>query len=152
MPSALYGLAKSTTPAAETTPAFLSTNGTVVFTNNVCQLELREVHQIGLASVIIMTLDHLVFSNNYCWVDAGLFGVLVDAFLLADSLQVTSNRFQEGLLSVLLSGWTVGVFNITSQNISTYCLIVDGKHPIDNNNLMMFPNLDKAYCLRLIGQ
>jgi hypothetical protein len=78
--------------------------------------------------------------------------VLVDAFLLAASLQVTSNRFQEGLLSVLLSGWTIGVFNITSQNISTYCLIVEGKNPIDNNNLMMIPGLEKAFCQRLIGQ
>jgi len=152
LPSNLYAASKSANLTAEATPRFLSSNGAVVFTNNVCQLELREVHQIGLASVIILTLDHLVFSNNYCWVDAGLFGVLVDAFLLADSLQVTSNRFQEGLFSVLLSGWTIGVFNITSQNISTYCLIVEGKHPIDNNNLMMFPGLEKAYCQRLIGQ
>jgi hypothetical protein len=152
MPSALYGSATGATPAAVNTPAFLSSNGAVVFTNNVCQLELREVHQIGLASVIILTLDHLVFSNNYCWVDAGLFGVLVDAFLLASSLQVTSNRFQEGLLSVLLSGWTIGVFNITSQNISTYCLSVESPNPINNNNLMMFPGLEQAFCQRLIGQ
>jgi hypothetical protein len=152
LPSALYAAATSATPSAVNTPNFLSSNGAVVFTNNVCQLELREVHQIGLASVIILTLDHLVFSNNYCWVDAGLFGVLVDAFLLAASLQVTSNRFQEGLLSVLLSGWTVGVFNITSQNISTYCLSVESNNPINNNNLMMFPGLEQAFCQRLIGQ
>ena len=150
LPSKLYSHATSANPTAETTPRFLSTNGTVVFTNNICQLELREVHQIGLASVIVMTLDHLIFSNNHCWVDAGLFGVLIDAFLLADSLQVTSNRFQEGLYSVLLSGLTAGVFNITSQNISTYCLIVDGKHKLDNNNLMMFPGFTDDYCKRLL--
>ena len=74
-----------------------------------------------------MTLDDLIFGNNQCWVDALPLTAALDAFLLAGSLQATSNRFQEAAgFPVGASGFTIGALNITGQNISTYCLFATG--------------------------
>ena len=74
-----------------------------------------------------MTLDDLIFGNNQCWVDALPLMAALDAFLLAGSLQATSNRFQEAAgFPVLASGFTIGALNITGHNISTYCLFATG--------------------------
>jgi hypothetical protein len=71
----------------------------------------------------IFSLDHLIFSNNHCWLDgAGAFTVPLDALLVALSLQVCGNRFQESFFSVYWSGLTYGVSNITALNMATYCL------------------------------
>ena len=97
--------------------------GTVLFTNNVCQLE-KVTGQFALASVMILSLDQIVFSNNQCWVD-GAFAALVDAVLLAATVQVTGNRFQESLvpLAAAVSGVTLGLMSVTADNISTLCLL-----------------------------
>ncbi len=107
-----------------------STCGAVLFANNICQLEARASGATGLASVEILTLDHLIFSNNHCWLDgrpgpAGAVApgtAITDAFLIAGSLQVCGNRFQESPGAALISGYTLGQLNVTTQNISTYCL------------------------------
>ena len=102
-----------------------SSSGAVHFTNNICQLESRASRIKGMISVAILSLDHLTFTNNHCWLDGPLTAAM-DAFLLAGSLHVTSNRFQEAAGSVLISGVTFGLSNITTQNISTYCLLAGG--------------------------
>jgi hypothetical protein len=79
----------------------------------------------GMISVAILSLDHLTFANNHCWLDGPLTAAM-DAFLLSGSLHVTANRFQEAAGSVLISGVTFGLSNITTENISTYCLLADG--------------------------
>jgi hypothetical protein len=105
-----------------------ASDGAVLFTNNVCQLEARVDGQLGATSVMILSLDHILFANNACWIDsnpgnATLPGcAMLDALLLAVTLQVCNNRFQEALASVLASGLTAGFLNVTSQNLSTYCL------------------------------
>jgi hypothetical protein len=86
---------------------------------------------------LILTLDHLIFSNNHCWFDASRYTALFDAVLLAGSLNVIGNRFQEKPGSVLFSGITAGVTNITGQNISTFCLLVLGALAMTNNNIAL---------------
>jgi hypothetical protein len=116
--------------------------GAVIFTNNTCQLEARQSHQTCYASVIIGTLDDLIFGNNECWLDGRPSTAIFDALLVAGSVQATSNRFQEATgFPVLASGFTVGALNITSQNISTYCLFATGtlQPAIHNNNLSLMP-------------
>ena len=116
--------------------------GAVIFTNNTCQLEARLSHQRCTASVMIFALDDLVFGHNECWVDGQPGTAVVDALLAAGSLQVTGNRFQEAAgFAVAASGFTMGALNITSQNISTYCLFATGtlQPAIANNNLSLFP-------------
>jgi hypothetical protein len=119
-----------------------TSNGAVTFTDNLCQLEGRVTRPHSFSSVTIVTLDDLIFGNNQCWVDAFPFSAVLDAFLLAGFLQVTSNRFQEAAgLAVLASGFTIGGLNITGQNISTYCLFATGlpggQPALSTNNLSL---------------
>jgi hypothetical protein len=79
----------------------------------------------GRISAAILSLDHLTFANNHCWLDGPLTAAM-DAFLLAGSLHVTASRCQEAAGSVLISAVTFGLSNITPQNISTYCLLAGG--------------------------
>jgi Family of unknown function (DUF6519)/Right handed beta helix region len=116
--------------------------GAVIFTNNTCQLEARQSQQQCFASVLILALDDLIFGHNECWLDGPPLTAVFDALLGAGSLQVTSNRFQESVkFPVLASGFTLGALNITSQNISTYCLFATGtlQPAIANNNLSLIP-------------
>ncbi len=104
-----------------------TSNGAITFTDNMCQLEARVSQPRSFSSITIMTLDDLIFGNNQCWVDALPLMAALDAFLLAGSLQATSNRFQEAAgFPVLASGFTIGALNITGHNISTYCLFATG--------------------------
>jgi len=100
-----------------------ASSGTVMFTNNICQLESRASGVRGFCSVAIVCLDTVLFANNQLWIDAPSFSVFVDGLLFGITVQATSNRFQEAsLFPVFYSGATIGLWNITSQNISTYCL------------------------------
>jgi hypothetical protein len=124
-------------------------SGVVLFTNNLCHLETRFSGRQCFASVVLLSLDDLIFGHNQCWLDGPTATAFLDAFLIANSVEVTSNRFQEASNSpVLVSGLTVGALNITSQNISTYCLLATGtlQPAIDNNNLS-FINVE--ICSRL---
>ena len=126
-------------------PFAASSNGTVLFTDNICQLEARADRQRSITSLTIISTDHLIFANNQCWIDTATFDAIVDAMLIAGTLNVTGNRFQESPISVFLSGLTAGVVNITSQNISTFCLLVEGAMKIHQPNLALIeffsPNL-----------
>lgn len=141
--------------AAYASPFAPSANGTVLFTNNICQLEARADRQRSLSSLFILTLDHLIFSNNHCWLDTARYDSFLDAFLFAASLNVTSNRFQESPISVLFSGLTFGSLNITSQNISTFCLIVQAPTTglkVDSANLAFIDAVVPGFCAALNKQ
>ncbi|WP_429291480.1 DUF6519 domain-containing protein [Paraburkholderia sp. CI3] len=116
-----------------------SSNGTVLFSDNICQLEARASREPSVTSIAIMSVDHLNFTGNHSWVDAVATDAFFDAVLVAGSVNVTNNRFQESPQSVVVSGLTAGVVNITSQNISTFCLVVDGTpgFTINQSNLAL---------------
>ncbi len=99
-----------------------NSNGTILFTNNICQLTANVSQIQGAASVVILTLDHLNFSGNELWINGGERTALEDACLAGITLQTTSNRFQEALNSVKYSGSTFALANTTANNIATYCL------------------------------
>lgn len=121
--------------------------GTVLFSNNLCQLEAAASGLREYASVMIHAADHLIFSNNHCWIDASPKSKLfVDAMLFGRSLNVIGNRFQEAREALKFSGITSGRYNITGENISTYCLIVLGASHLDNNNLSLYGT--RATCKR----
>ncbi|MFZ0420291.1 MAG: DUF6519 domain-containing protein [Candidatus Sulfotelmatobacter sp.] len=140
-----------------------SSSGAVLFADNVCQLETRASGATGLASVAILTLDHLTFTNNHCWIDScagsefavDLFygsAALMDAVLVAASLQVCGNRLQESAGSVAFSGLTAGARNITAQNITSYCLYtLPASSSINNISFIAKDNCDDLM-KRLIGE
>jgi hypothetical protein len=119
-----------------------TSNGAVTFTENMCQLEGQITRPRTFSSVMIASLDDLIFGNNQCWMDAIAEPVTaaLDAMLVAGFIQVTCNRFQEVPGSVLASGLTVGRLNVTGQNISTHCLFATGllKPALLTNNLSLF--------------
>jgi hypothetical protein len=135
----LIELQSGTSPKTSGVPKSPSC-GAIVFTNNTCQLESSVSHQTTWASVLIFGLDDLIFGNNECWLDGPNETALADAILLAGSLQVTSNRFQEAAGSpVLRSAIAYGLLNITSLNISTYALIANAlpTQLVSINNLVV---------------
>jgi hypothetical protein len=113
--------AETSVPAAITNTLSV-TNGTVLFSNNICQLMTKLNSVRGISSVFITTLDHLMFTNNQLWINGKRKTALVDAFLFGFSAQAISNRLQESAGSVRDSGASYGFMNVTSQNICTYCL------------------------------
>ena len=125
--------------------------GAVLFSNNMCHLEATVSRQNEDASVFIFTPDHLIFNNNHCWLDTYHRSALYDTILLAGSLNVVGNRFQEAVLSVafFLSALTVGLVNVTGQNISTYCILALGTLNSPNNNLALVQLLYKELCADL---
>jgi len=127
-----------------------SSSGAVLFTNNICQLEARASQQKAFSSVSIVSLDSLIFEGNQCWVDGPRLTAFVDILLGAGTIQLTSNRLQEGAgFPVIASGLTFGVINIAAQNLSTYCLFVRGTTTIDVNNISIIGLADQSICPRL---
>jgi Family of unknown function (DUF6519) len=128
-------------------------NGTVLFSNNVCQLEARESGEEGWSSLFLFTPDALLFSGNTSWLDAPSEGVraFTDALLMGGTLQMLGNRLQEPVGGVLVSGIAVGVVNMTMQNISTSCLLCFGAKVINSSNIALIDSLSDAYCARLVS-
>jgi hypothetical protein len=120
-----------------------SSSGAVQFANNVCQLETRASGAQGIASVLVLTPDHLIFANNHLWLDGGQTAYF-DALLLAASLQVSGNRLQESVGSVFGSAVTFGVSNITTHNTATFCLFAAGLPRVS----ILTPNVvfDRQFC------
>jgi len=104
-------------------PLGSASDGAVLFTDNICKVKASGDLPTGVSSVFVVSHDHVLFANNHCTVESPKPCLIVDAFLLASTIQVESNRLQEGVGSVLLSGFTAGLMNITSANLSTYCLL-----------------------------
>ncbi|MDQ2843257.1 MAG: hypothetical protein M3Y72_19915 [Acidobacteriota bacterium] len=131
-----------------------SSNGTVLFNNNICQLEARVDRQHSITSIAILSVDHLTFNGNHSWIDTTTFDAIFDAVLVAGSVSVTNNRFQGSPISVLASGLTAGVINITSQNISTFCLLVQGtpNFTVNQSNLALISMVQPDLCAALNKQ
>jgi len=120
-----------------------SSSGAVLFTNNICQLEAQASGVHGYCSVVIASLDTVLFANNLLWIDAPSHCAFLDGLLFGVTVQATSNRFQEAsYYPVIYSGATLGLLNITSQNISTYCMKAVGPAQLfDTPNIVMYPLL-----------
>jgi hypothetical protein len=95
---------------------------------------------------MILSLDQVTFNSNHSWIDGPERAVTVDAALYAGSIQVTSNRFQEAFGSVAASGLSVGVLNVTTQNISTYCLYATGTLVRTTDNLAVITLTNPKAC------
>jgi hypothetical protein len=154
---------KETAMEVGLTGAAYSSSGTVLFSDNICQLEASKNSVAGFASVVIASLDHVLLANNHLWLNGvpatstpgnGPATIVhpgtawLDAFVFGSTIQVTSNRLQESaLFPVMASGLTLGFLNITSLNISTYCLEIEvtpGGQKLNNQNLAYVCKKDKT--------
>ena len=114
-----------------------ATCGMVMFSNNICQLMAQLNSAKGLSSVGILTLDQLMFTNNQLWINGRGTICAVDALLLGFSVQAVANRLEESLRAVIDSGFSFGIMNVTSQNVSTYCFLAEGVKLISSPNIAL---------------
>ena len=125
-----------------------SSNGGVLFTNNVCQLEAWASGAKGFSSVAILSLDHVLFANNQLWLDGPMLTAWLDAFVLGLTIQACTNRLQESNgYPVLISGLVAGMANVATQNICTYCLIAvaPASYLVNAQNLIFQSYLCKQF-------
>ena len=121
-----------------------ASSGAVLFTNNVCQLEAWASRVSGIGSVNILSYDSVLFTSNRLWVDAPPLTALVDALLLGATMQMSDNRLQECQhYPVIASGLSVGIANVTSSNIATYCIkaLAPAVYLINTPNVILWPFL-----------
>jgi Family of unknown function (DUF6519) len=100
--------------------------GPVLFSNNRCALELANTQAKAFSSIFIATTDDIGFHDNQCWLKAaqikdeiGQLRIFCDVLLAGITVRATCNRFQEPILSVLLSNLTLGIFNVATLNIAS---------------------------------
>lgn len=154
-PSDVAGMAQVNAGGAlaSGSPSFAGvTNGTLLFSNNICQLEARASAAVEICSVFIVTPDSLIFSNNATWLDAATFSAFTDVFLVAGTVQAIGNRLQEAAGSVAVSGVTIGAANITSQNISTACLLAKGALSMTTGNLVLYDFFQENICSQYLSK
>ena len=147
-PSSVYKMGEAASSPTAGGGGLEVANGTVLFTNNICQLETSASRQREYTSVLISTPDALVFSNNVCTLDTSAQSAITDVLLVGHTVNVVSNRLQEPLNRVYFSGITSGFLNVTGQNISTNCLIVLGTYQANNNNLTLVSPTSGEVCAR----
>jgi len=137
-----YPTYTTTGPSASTrTKSATPSSGAVIFTNNICQLDTPAGNQAGFASVLVVSLDHVLFGDNLCWENGPTVNTVVDALVLARTVQVTSNRFEESFEASKTFGGSclsLGLANITTQNISDHAIFAIAPTGIlvDTPNLM----------------
>ena len=120
--------------------------------NNQCVLDLAEVgFSFAIFSILIVSLDDVGFLDNQC--EASLVDdfILSQAFLFGFSLRASDNRFKEGLFNAVLSAVTLGLYNTTTDNQSTHCLLVRGlpQLTVDAHNTSLANLFGRGMCERL---
>jgi hypothetical protein len=115
----------STNIAAAIGP-LLSPDGYVLVADNQVALEVVEAQRRLLASIMIVTLDDLAFSQNQCECFFARGGTVTTHLLtFALSMRCQGNRFKEGVSNATVSALNIGwLADVTTGNVSTHCQIV----------------------------
>lgn len=117
-------------------------SGTVLFSNNICQLVTQLNSVRGLCSVSVLTLDSLLFNSNQLWINGQILSAFADAILLGASVQTVSNRLEESIFSVACSGLSFGVANVNAQNVSSFpfpSFPASAPNGVSTPNVVFFP-------------
>ncbi len=99
-----------------------ATGKTLVCENQITFEVPEEPRGFALSSVFAFSLDDLGFTDNQLEVTTTNQFLLADAILLAGSVRESDNRFSETWMRALLSAWSIGGMNTTTDNQSTHCL------------------------------
>ncbi|HEX5706112.1 MAG TPA: DUF6519 domain-containing protein [Pyrinomonadaceae bacterium] len=144
--------------------------GNVLFAANQCSLDLFDTEvSAALTSVFIASLDDVGFHDNQS--DCNLFGdlLLFNVGLFAISVRMSDNRLKESLsfggrggntgLAVnnppaaqRFSAITIGLFNTTTDNQSTHCLLILGlpNLTVDHSNVSLVMLNNPTACCRFL--
>ena len=101
---------------------FLS--GQVQFIANQVTLDLLERGlSLAASSILIISLDDVGFVGNQSMAQLADDFVLVNSFLFGTSLRATDNRWEEPIPNAIYSAITLGLMNVTANNIGTHCIV-----------------------------
>lgn len=100
---------------------FLS--GQIQFIANQVTLDLVEPGlSFAASSILIVSLDDVGFVGNQSLTQLADDFVLVNSFLFGISLRATDNRWEEPIPNAVYSAITLGLMNVTANNIGTHCI------------------------------
>lgn len=99
----------------------------------------------ALSSTFVASLDDVGCSDNQFEIESQRFFVVTDVLLLGGTVRLADNRLAETWLHAMLSGWTIGLMNTTTDNQTTHCLRANNLLP---NMLVFRDNLSliQAFC------
>lgn len=101
---------------------FLS--GQVQFIANQVTLDLVERGlSFAASSILIVSLDDIGFVGNQSMTQLADDFVLVNSFLFGTSIRATDNRWEEPIPNAIYSAITLGLMNVTANNIGTHCIV-----------------------------
>jgi hypothetical protein len=106
-------------------PAFWPSGKVLVAENQISSDTIDEGRGSALSSVFVASLDDVGFLDNQCEIDSLNFTFVTDVFAMGTSVRVADNRLSETWRRALLSGWSLGWMNITTDNESTHCMRAD---------------------------
>jgi hypothetical protein len=130
-------------------------DGRVLFTDNQVTLQVAEERSPGaFCSVGIFSLDDVGIDANQCLIDLQSGLVVVNLVAFGASLRVSDNRLSEGLPNAVLSGVTLGMMNMTTDNQATHCLLVRGwagaNLVVDQPNTVLENAISDGMCDRYV--
>jgi hypothetical protein len=127
-------------------------SGKTLFAENQVTFDVAEdPFAFALSSIAVFSLDDLGFADNQCEINSTNVFVLTDVMLGAGSVRVADNRLSETWLRALLSGWSIGGMNTTTDNQATHCLRAQAFLP----NMLVFKDnlsLVEAFCPGVCGR
>jgi hypothetical protein len=96
----------------------------VLFAANQVTLDLVETGlSFAATSIAIISLDDVGFIGNQCMAQLADDFVLVHAMLFGVSLRAADNRWEEPVANAAYSAFTLGLMNMTVNNIATHCIV-----------------------------
>jgi len=102
-----------------------ATGKTLISENQITLDVADDPFHFGISSIFVASLDDLGFVDNQCEITTTNVFHLLNAFLLGGSVRVADNRFSETWIHVLLSAWSIGLMNTTTDNQSTHCMLAN---------------------------
>ncbi len=98
-------------------------SGKSLFTENQVTTDLLgQSNGLHLSSIFALSADDLGFVDNQCEVESATRLFFTNVALVAGSVRLADNRLSETWRRALISGWTLGMMNTTTDNHSTHCL------------------------------
>src|SRR5262249_16619001 len=100
------------------------------------------------SALAILSIGDVSMEGNQCDVSLGRATYLaINAWVLAWSLRLTDNRFQETLFHALLSAATwAGMMNTTTDNQGTHCFFAAGGQLVKDPNLSLVDPVVPEWC------
>jgi hypothetical protein len=153
-----YGLVKVSNPNNNATAPTQATSlwppmvrrwasGKTLVSENQVTLDLpdHEPFGFGISSVLVFSLDDVGLVDNQCEITSTNIFHFVDVMVVAGSVRMADNRFAETWMRAVLSGFSIGLMNTTTDNQSTHCLRARAMLP----NMRVFKDnlaLVRAFC------